>query len=385
MSSAAASHRRVLVVGAGIGGLATVIALRQAGIEAELFEAAPDLRAIQVGYGIHLWPNALRVLRGLGVADKVQARSEQFERMHFETSNGRTLFDFALQEAEAVVGEPVVGILRSELHAVLVEAVGEDAIRFGTALESYEEDGQGVTARFADGSEARGDVLIGADGVRSSARQQLFDDGPPRYLMAERHATISLPDGAVPARTFHEYWRGRERFGFYPIKGGTCWYLLGPDRQGAEDPGGHKATVLRKLEVWPDAARRIVEATPPEAIVRLEIYVRDKTKHWVAGRVGLLGDAAHAMEPSGGQGSAQAIEDAAVLARCLRTDADPAAALRSYEQVRVPRVRTMRRASEATGRIGRVYTPFVPIRNLVLPFAAPLIWRTHRRNLAFKP
>ena len=380
------SGLRVLIVGAGIGGLTTLLALREAGIEAELYDAAPDLGALQVGYGIHLWSNAMKVLRVLGIADAVKQRSERFDRMHFESVQGRTLIDWPLHEAESVLGDPIVGIVRSQLHSVLADAAGDGAIRFGARLQSYDDTDGGVRLRFADGSEAHGDVLIGADGIRSTVRQQLLGDGPPPYRgIAERHALITLPDGTVPRGTFHEHWKGRDRFGFYPIKGGTCWYLLGPDRQGTVDPDGPKDAVVRKLEGWPTSLRDIVEATPAESVVRLEIYVQPVTKTWTNGRVALLGDAAHAIEPSGGQGSAQAIEDAVVLARCLREGGDPTVALREYQRLRIPRVKVMRQTSTIVGRIGRFYRPFVPIRNLVYPFVTPALWEKHKRGLVFEP
>jgi 2-polyprenyl-6-methoxyphenol hydroxylase-like FAD-dependent oxidoreductase len=386
MSSTAAVKSRVLVIGAGIGGLTTALALRDAGIEAEVCEAAPALAAIQVGYGIHLWSNAMKALRSLGIADAVKERSERFERMHFETVGGRTLIDWPLGEAEEVLGDPIVGIVRSELHAVLADRVGEDAMRFGAALQLYEQDGDGVTARFADGSEARADVLIGADGIRSTVRQQLLGDGPPPYRgIAERHALISVPDGTVPPGTFHEHWSKRDRFGFYPVKGAICWYLLGPDRQGTQDPRGAREAVLEKLDGWPPLTRELVEATPAEDVVRLEIYVQHTTDTWVSGRVGLLGDAAHAIEPSGGQGSAQAIEDAVVLARCLAAGGSPADALVEYQRLRIPRVKVMRQTSTIVGRIGRLYRPFVPVRNLIYPYATPALWRKHKRGLVFEP
>jgi 2-polyprenyl-6-methoxyphenol hydroxylase-like FAD-dependent oxidoreductase len=378
--------RPVLVIGAGIGGLTTALSLRNAGVDAEVYEAAPALAGIQVGYGIHLWSNAMKAIRSLGLADAVRARSERFERMHFETVGGRTLIDWPLGEAEEVLGDPIVGIVRSELHSVLAEAVGDGSIRFGASLASYEQDEEGVMARFSDGSEARGSVLVGADGIRSTVRQQLLGDGPPPYRgIAERHALISVPEGTVPPGTFHEHWSKRDRFGFYPVKGAICWYLLGPDRQGTHDPHGCKQAVLDKLEGWPPLTRELVEATPAEDVVRLEIYVQRTTEEWVSGRVALLGDAAHAIEPSGGQGSAQAIEDAVVLARCLAAGGEPERALVEYQRQRIPRVKVMRQTSTIVGRIGRLYRPFVPVRNLVYPYATPALWRKHKRGLVFEP
>jgi 2-polyprenyl-6-methoxyphenol hydroxylase-like FAD-dependent oxidoreductase len=379
---------RVLIAGAGIGGLAAGIALARAGIETTVFERAPDLNAIQVGYGIHLWTNATRALESLGVGDAVKGEGERFERMYFESLEGKRLFDWPVAEAERKLGSPTIGIRRSDLHVVLAEAAGAEILRFGAELTGFEQDADGVTLRLGDGSEERGDVLIGADGIRSTVRRLLFDDGPPKYLgVVERHAVASLPDGLVPARTFHEHWGHGYRFGFYPIKGGTCWYTLVPEPQGYDDEaaGGTKAVVVDRFRSWPEPTQSIVDATPDEAVVKLELFIRPPVKRWGEGRVMLIGDAAHAMPPSGGQGAASAIEDAVVLAKCLRTSAGVTEALREFERVRMPRVHLLTRISRMTGDLGKLDNSVVcAARNVAMRRLSSFVWGKHMQNLAFE-
>jgi 2-polyprenyl-6-methoxyphenol hydroxylase-like FAD-dependent oxidoreductase len=243
----------VAIVGAGIGGLATLLSLRRIGIAAALFERAPNLDAIKVGYGIHLWSNAMRALGTLGVAQEVEAAGERFERMQIMSLRGRRLLDFPVDELARSVGAPTIGINRADLHAVLAGAVGERTIRFGSELVDLQQDGDGVTLRFSDGHDARYDFVVAADGIKSFVRSKVLGDGPPSFVgVVERHAAVAVSDERVPPRTFRERWGHGSRFGFYPIKGGTCWYTLVPEPAGGTDPGGPKQAVLERFGDWPE-------------------------------------------------------------------------------------------------------------------------------------
>jgi 2-polyprenyl-6-methoxyphenol hydroxylase-like FAD-dependent oxidoreductase len=381
------SGLRAIVVGAGIGGLTTAIALRRRGIEARVFERAPDLRAIQVGYGIHLWTNAMRGLQRLGLGEEVEAIGEAFETMDFATVDGPRLIDWPVGQMGRKLGAPTVGLTRADLHAVLVHALGDGIVEFGSELVEYSQDADGVSARFGNGREERAHVLVGADGLYSAVRRQLLGDAPPTYCgVFEWHAQIEPRPEFVPPGTYRERWGRGARFGFYPTKGGLCWYSLVRGPEGGSDPEGErKAAVLERLRGWPEPTEALIQKTPDAAIVRLDILARKPVKRWSDGRVTLLGDAAHAMPPNMGQGSAQAIEDALVLSRCLSEEADVAAALHMYERRRVPRATRMANMASLIGRAGRLENPAArAFRNRVMQLATPRVaWTRQQEDMAY--
>ena len=161
---------KVLVVGAGVGGLTTAIALRRAGIDVEVYERRADATKILTGSGIHLWQNAVRALQQLGVADRVQAVGEVVEKMEWRTPSGSLIAEWPVGELSRTLGAPAIGISRADLTDALRGALPEGTVRLGWNASGYTQDATGVTVRFDNGEEARGDVLIGADGVNSITR-----------------------------------------------------------------------------------------------------------------------------------------------------------------------------------------------------------------------
>jgi 2-polyprenyl-6-methoxyphenol hydroxylase-like FAD-dependent oxidoreductase len=329
----------------------------------------------------------MRALGKLRVANEVESSGERFDRMQIMDLRGKLLFDFPVEELARDVGAPTIGINRADLHGVLAAAVGEGSIRYGSQLVDFEQDEGGVTLRFEDGHEAHADLLVGADGIKSFVRSKVLGDGPPQFVgVVERHAAVAVSDERVPPRTFRERWADGARFGFYPIKGGTCWYTLVPEPEDGADPRGAKQAVLDRFGSWPEPTPTLVAATPEEDVVRFDIRARRPVDRWSDGRVVLLGDAAHAMPPTGGQGSASAIEDALVLAECLASQPDLAGALASYEQRRMPRVHKFMQNGWKQGNLAAARNPVVAtMRNLAMPFIAPRVWRDQRRTLATEP
>jgi len=331
---------RVVVAGGGIGGLSATIALRRAGVEADLFEQREDVRATMVGGGFHLWPNATRALEELGLAEAAREQGAALERTEFHSLKRGLLAVWPIAEIASEVGGFDVGISRAEVQQMLHDEVEPGAINAGAELTGFEEDPEGMTVQFADGREERADALVGADGLRSAVRAQVLGAGDPDYSGYVQWQTVVEDDGEGLGA-------GSERIVFGPgmrtvmhrVGGGRLFWacvLYCPDTE-ASRPEGRKAMLLEHFRDWPGPIGRVVEATPEEQITGLPIYDRKPVKEWGRGRVTLLGDAAHPMTTNTSQGGNQAIEDGVVLARCLSAEQDVAAALRAYEERRIAR------------------------------------------------
>jgi 2-polyprenyl-6-methoxyphenol hydroxylase-like FAD-dependent oxidoreductase len=331
---------RVIVAGGGIGGLSATIALRRAGIEADVFEQREDVRTTMVGGGFHLWPNAIRALGELGLAEVARARGALLERTELHSWRRGELAVWPLSEIASDVGGFDVGTSRADLQRLLYEAVEPAAINSGAQLLDFEEDRHGVTVRFADGREERCDALVGADGLRSAVRAQLMGAIEPDYAGYVQWQTVvdDEGEGLPPASERIVFGPGMRTVAHRVGGGGLFWacVVYCPETE-AGTPAGRKAVLLQRFGDWPEPIPRAVEATPEEQIAGLPVYDRKPVQQWGKGRVTLLGDAAHPMTTNTSQGGNQAIEDAVVLARCVSGASDVAGALRAYEERRITR------------------------------------------------
>jgi 2-polyprenyl-6-methoxyphenol hydroxylase-like FAD-dependent oxidoreductase len=338
----------VIVVGGGVGGLTAAGGLRAAGIDAAVFEQLDQIGATLVGGGFHLWPNAVRALRELGLDDAARERGAPFDVTEFYSWRGRKLAEWPLTEIADELGLFDVGIGRADLLEVLRGAVDGSQMNAGARLVDFEDDPDGVTARFADGREERADVLVGADGLRSIVRAKLLGAREPDYAGYVQWQTLveGLTD-LFPA--------GVERITFGPgartvmhhVSGGRLFWacvLYGPAEAGGKAPG-RKQKLIDSFKDWPAPIPAAIEATPEEQIVGLPIYDRQPVERWGRGRVTLLGDAAHPMTTNTSQGGNLAIEDGVVLARALAEGEPPQVALRAYEQRRIARTTPLVRNS----------------------------------------
>jgi 2-polyprenyl-6-methoxyphenol hydroxylase-like FAD-dependent oxidoreductase len=347
---------KVLVIGAGIGGLAAAVALRQAGQTVDVFERVQALQ--EVGAGLTLWPNAVKALRTLGLDAFLAERGMPTAVGGIYTWQGHILTQTTTSEVERLGGAPVVAVHRAELHAALLAALeslsvgqGEwpvQPVEVGAHLERIEQDQQGVTAFFADGRRARGSVLIGADGLHSVVRQQLFGAAPPRYagFTAWRAVIPASPGFAAPAG---EYCGRGQEFGIVPLSGQRIyWFATRTVPEGQRDTdtlptaAERKQALLEHFQRWYPAIPALIQATPEDAVLRNDVYDRPPLAACSHGRVTILGDAAHPMTPNLGQGACQALEDAVALAASLQAAAPAESAecirhaLQSYQAARLP-------------------------------------------------
>jgi 2-polyprenyl-6-methoxyphenol hydroxylase-like FAD-dependent oxidoreductase len=234
-----------------------------------------------------------------------------------------------------------VAVHRAELIGVLRSLLGDRVVHLSAACTSFRQDADGVTARFADGREARGDLLIGADGVHSGIAEQLF--GPLTLRYAGFHVWRAVTDFELrPPVGVTTMGRGAQ-FGLFQMTGGRVYWFASHNAAegGWLQSWSDKDRLLARFGGWHAPIKDVIVATDPASTLVHSVYDREPLQRWSVGRVTLLGDAAHPALPNLGQGACQALEDAAVLGTCLRDDADISAALRRYQARRIARANAM--------------------------------------------
>lgn len=353
--------RSVVVVGGGIGGLAAAVALRRVGWRVSVLERAAGFG--EVGAGLSLWPNALRALGALGLAERVLAVGAVEASGGVRARSGRWLSRTDNAEITRRHGLPLVVVRRADLIRVLVEALPPGCLRPGVEVDGVWSDGDGVVVGHR-GGEVRADLVVGADGVHSAVRRQWWPEArAARYAGCTAWRMITEPVAGPPVEGAVIWGRG-ERFGFTALPGGRL-YCFGTARVPAGGAGGGLAAVRRRFGGWPDPVPGLLAAVPEDGVVRHDVYVLPPLGTYVRGGVVLVGDAAHAMDPALGQGAGQSLEDAVVLAACLGAEGGLGAALARYDRLRVPRARAVVRRSERLGRVaGWSWPPAVALRDL---------------------
>lgn len=376
-------------MGGGLGGLAAALFLRRAGVEATVYEQARELR--EVGAGIVVAPNMVRLLVHLGLADRLAEFAVPLEAAwEFRRwADGQVLSSQPMGEVcERLYGANCFVAHRADLLTMLHEAltgVAGDALRLDRRCVALSQDDTGVEVVFAAADGTRTtitvDAVIGADGIHSAVRPMFVSEEPPRFsgLCAYRCLVpaADAPEMALlPRQTL---WLGPERhFVHYPISGGRLVNVVaivpaGDWRVESWTADGDVAELAAEFETWDECVRRLIACATDTK--RWALYDHSPLERWGAGRVTLLGDAAHAMMPFFGQGASQSLEDAAVLAGCLEavTSDGVAGALRRYEEIRRPRTAMVQVMSRGRGEHNHLPDgPAQRRRDLALAGAEPL-------------
>jgi 2-polyprenyl-6-methoxyphenol hydroxylase-like FAD-dependent oxidoreductase len=356
----------VAIVGAGIGGLTAALALRQLGAKVRVFERAPEIK--EVGAGLGVWANAVRVLDILGVGDRLRTAAQPMKTVGLYSANGRPLSITDMTAFTHTIGTPSFVMHRADLQGALLKAVGSESLETNRECVGLGEFSNKPVVYFASRSDFKADLVIGADGFNSIVRTSLWGDSRICYSGQSCYRGIVRIPIAQPGLLAEIQGPGK-RLGYCPFAQDRLYWFAchNAPRNQPEDSRGAKAKLLEMFRGWPFDLPNAIQATPDDAIIRNDLNDRTPLKRWSRGSVTLLGDAAHPMLPNLGQGACTAIEDAAVLARSLQTESDLAAALARYEAERIPRTTRLVNLSRRFGHLARWKNPLlVSFRETVL-------------------
>ncbi|HEX4207266.1 MAG TPA: FAD-dependent monooxygenase, partial [Ktedonobacteraceae bacterium] len=324
--------------------------------DVRIFERTQDIQ--EVGAGLTIWPNAIRVLQQLGLNDAIPTLGMPAKYRTIRTWRGELLSQI---QVDVIAGSPMQLMHRANLQDTLLQALRQRSVpvELGARCTGFVQEADHVKAQFADGRVAEGDLLIGADGIRSCIRQQLFGAPKISYTGYSSWRGIAAVDEQyIPVGISSESWGRGKRIGLIPLLEGRMYWFAAqttPEGAGKDEPAEQRKQEVQALfHGWHDPIEPILKATDASHIIRTDVYDIEPLSHWSQGRVVLVGDAAHAMSPNMGQGGCQALEDAPVLAESLHAQQDIPTALCAYEACRKPRAERVAKQSRRIGQISQV-------------------------------
>jgi len=333
---------RAIIAGGGVGGMAAAVALRQIGIEPLVLEQAEALT--EIGAGINLWPNAMRALHQLGAADYIRATGVRGEKVvHLDLQSGAELESLPFGPSARSYGEDLYNSHRADLLDALVDRLDGADVRVASRVAGFRQHNGGVEVTLEGGEKVTGDFLIGADGLKSAVRAQLFGAQEPQYTGVAAWRAL-LPrdraDGVAVVQGIASWFGANRTVVVYPVRRGELVSFSGyvPDDEIHDESwtsAGDLDDLRRSFAVaCPEITDLIAQV---DRAIITPIYYRRPLENWAQGRVVLIGDAAHPIPPFAGQGAALAVEDAVALAEALRAHDDVPVALQDFAGRRAPR------------------------------------------------
>jgi 2-polyprenyl-6-methoxyphenol hydroxylase-like FAD-dependent oxidoreductase len=337
----------VLVVGAGITGLATAVALQRHGFEVSVAEARTDTTT---GAGISIWPNALAALDEIGLGDQVRASGGRVTAGAMRWHDGTWLRRPAADRMIRALGEPLVVIHRTALTEILTGALHPGTVEYGVGVQTLDVHDGAVRVQMSDGTVRAVAAVIGADGVDSTVARHL--NGPLERRYAGYTAWRGVADHAIDPELSGETMAPGMEAGHVPLgPDHTYWFATQRAPQGHRNVDGELKHLQRIFGGWADPILTLLATTDPDQVLRNDLYDRAPARCWARGPVVIAGDAAHPMRPHLGQGGCQGLEDAAILAALAAGGPDLATAFSRFATVRRRRVMAIVRESQFIGRV----------------------------------
>lgn len=335
---------KAIIIGAGIGGMSAAAALKQQGIECEIFEAVKEMKP--VGAAISIWSNGVKCMNHLGMGKIMDDLGGPMHYMAYnEGFSGATMTQFSLAPLVDEVGERPCPVARADLQAQMIDWWGRDKVNFGKRLETVSQNEAGVTATFTDGSTVSADFMIAADGAHSIAREYVLGEKVERRYAGyvNWNGLVEIDEAIAPANQWTMFVADGKRVSVMPIADNRFYFFFDvPLPLGLEQDRTTVKTDLKGyFEGWAPAVQNLIDAIDPETTNRIEIHDVEPFRPLVKGKVALLGDAGHSTTPDIGQGGCAAMEDSVVLGQCFAQTKDIEMALAQYNDARVERVKDL--------------------------------------------
>ncbi len=367
----------ISIIGGGIAGLTTAVALTQLGYTPHVYEAANELKPL--GAGIILSPNAMAVLRHLGLEQEALAQGQPIKALQLAQSNNERI----MQSTAMQLGNlSSVGIHRGALQNLLLSALPAEQLHLSHRLKQVTQDQAGVTATFGNREQLTSDILLGADGLRSAVRQTIFPENKTRDSgQICWRGVAQIPAGQTEAI---EYWGIGTRFGVVPISEREIyWYATDvTEPEGVFEAKYHKIYLQNRFSSYPKLVRNLLQATPVEKLLRHPLIDIEPLPEWYKNRIALVGDAAHAMTPNLGQGAAQSMVSAWTIAQCFAQFPDNRAqAFNHFQQLRLKPVQQVIQQCWQIGQLTNWTTPWLcQTRNNLISLVPTWVGNIGRRR-----
>ena len=335
---------KALIIGAGIGGMSAAVALKQQGIDCEIFEAVKEMKP--VGAALSIWQNGVKCMRHLGMGHIMDELGGPMHNLAYQDGfTGNIMTQFSLKPLLEAVSERPCPVSRADLQSQMIDFWGRDKVQFGKRIEKVEQTDTSVTAYFTDGTKATGDMMIAADGTRSVVRAHVLGKELDRRYAGyvNWNGLVDIDTNIAPADQWTTFVGEGKRVSIMPIAGGRFYFFFDvPLPLGLKED---RTTVITDLKGyfkgWAKPVQTLIDAIDPETTNRIEIHDITPFDTLVKGNIALLGDSAHSTTPDIGQGGCSALEDSVVLGQCFADTHDIHTAIQHYEEKRRFRVQDL--------------------------------------------